>query len=185
MLRCSEGHTIPADAPELLCPRCLLDLAMPPTMPTQIGPYQLLEPLGEGGFGRVFRARREGSATTVALKLLRHAELADDVALAHFRREPTLSAELDPHYVVQVLEAGEHGSVPYFTMEFMPGGTLRRRLAEYRGAPQRAAELMIRIAEAVQYLHRDPARPERDPILHRDLKPENILFGADDLPRLS
>jgi eukaryotic-like serine/threonine-protein kinase len=185
MLRCSEGHTIPADAPELLCPRCLLDLATPSTMPTQIGPYQLLEPLGEGGFGRVFRARREGSTTTVALKLLRHAELADDVALAHFRREPTLSAALDPRYVVQVLEAGEHGSVPYFTMEFMPGGTLRRRIAEYGGAPQQAAELMIRIAEAVQYLHRDPARPERDPILHRDLKPENILFGADGLPRLS
>ncbi len=184
MLRCSEGHTIPADAPEGLCPRCLYDLTAPPSVPTRLGPYRLLEPLGEGGFGRVYRAQRDDATTTVALKVLR-AELADELTLAHFRREPTVSAKLDPRFVVQVLDTGEHDGTPYFVMEYMPGGTLRSRLADYRGSPQRAAELMIGIAEAVEYLHRDPARPERAPILHRDLKPENILFGADGLPRLS
>jgi eukaryotic-like serine/threonine-protein kinase len=185
MLRCSEGHPIPADAPERLCPKCLLDLPAPPSVPARVGPYQLLEPLGEGGFGRVYRARRDGVGGDVALKLLRHVELADDLAIARFRREPTVSAKLDPRYVVPVLDAGAHTSVPYFTMEYMPGGTLRGRIEQYRGVPQRAAELMIRIAEAAQYLHRDPERPERDPILHCDLKPENILFGADGQPRLS
>lgn len=185
MLLCSEGHPIPADAPERLCPQCLLDMAMPRSVPSRIGPYQLLEPLGEGGFGRVYRARRDGVGDNVALKLLRHGELADDLAIARFRREPTLSAKLDPRYVVPVLDAGEHTSVPYFTMEYMSGGTLRQRIEQYRGAPRRAAQLMIRIAEATQYLHRDPERPERDPILHCDLKPENILFGADGEPRLS
>jgi serine/threonine protein kinase len=185
MLRCSAGHLMPADAPERLCPQCLLDLAAPPPAPTHVGPYRLLEPLGEGGFGRVYRARRDGVGGDVALKLLRHVELADDLAIARFRREPTVSAKLDPRYVVPVLDAGEHTSVPYFTMEYMPGGTLRQRIMQYRGAPQRAAELMIRIAEAVQYLHRDHEHPERDPILHCDLKPENILFGADGEPRLS
>jgi serine/threonine protein kinase len=183
--RCSEGHPIPADAPERLCPQCLLELAAPPPLPTRIGPYQLLEPLGEGGFGRVYRAQPDGGGGDVALKLLRHVELADDLAVARFRREPTVSAKLDPRYVVPVLDAGEHTFIPYFTMEYMPGGTLRQRMEQYRDAPQHAAELMIRIAEAVQYLHRDPERPERDPILHCDLKPENILFGADGEPRLS
>lgn len=185
MLCCSAGHPIPSDAPEGLCPQCLLDLAAPPLVPTFVGPYRLLQPLGEGGFGRVYRARRDDVGGDVALKLLRHAEFADDLTLARFRREPTVSAKLDPRYVVPVLDAGEHASVPYFTMEYMPGGTLRQRVEQYRGNPQRAAELMIRIAERVQYLHRDPERPERDPILHCDLKPENILFGTDGEPRLS
>lgn len=164
---------------------CLLELATPPKVATRIGPFQLLGPLGEGGFGRVYLARRDGQTLTVALKLLRHLDLLDEESVARFRREPSVSAKLDPRYVVQVLEAGEHDSVPYFTMEYLAGGTLRERMHQYRSAPHRAAELMIRIAEAVQYLHRDPEHPDRAPILHRDLKPENILFGADDEPRLS
>jgi eukaryotic-like serine/threonine-protein kinase len=183
--RCSEGHAIPVDAPELLCPQCLVELATPPSVPTRLGPFRLLELLGEGGFGRVYRAQRDGEAHTVALKLLRHHELIDEESVARFRHEPTVSARLDPRYVVPVLESGQQDSVPYFTMEYMPGGTLRERMPQYLGNPQRAAELMIRIAEAVQYLHRDVERPTRDPILHRDLKPENILFGADGEPRLS
>lgn len=185
MLRCSEGHPIPPDAPESLCPQCLFGLATEPSVPTRLGPFQLLELLGEGGFGRVYRARQDGQSTTVALKLLRHFEHLDEASVKRFRGEPLVSAKLDPRYAVRVIEIGEHEGVPYFTMEYMPGGTLRERIEHYREAPQRAAELMIRIAEAVQYLHCDPERPERHPILHRDLKPENILFGADGEPRLS
>lgn len=184
MLHCSEGHPLPADAPEQLCPICLLDLP-PPSAPARIGPFEVLGTLGEGGFGRVYRARREGTTRVVALKQMRQSELADPLSIEQSRREPTVSAQLDPRYVVKVLEVGEHAGVPYFTMEYMSGGTLRQRMPQYRQEPRRAAELMIRIAEAVQYLHRDPARPDRDPILHRDLKPENILFGDDGEPRLS
>jgi len=185
--RCREGHWVPSDAPEQLCPECLLSLAEPEPEPElrQVGPFQLLGVLGQGGFGLVYRARREGSQEWVALKVLRNLEFADARGIDKFRREPLLSAKLDPRYVVQVLEVGEHLGVPYFTMEYMAGGTLRARLSDYRGAPQRAAQLMIEIATAVHYLHRDSVRPEREPILHRDLKPENILFGAHGPPRIS
>jgi eukaryotic-like serine/threonine-protein kinase len=184
-MRCGEGHSIPADAPEQLCPRCLLELVTPPTLPPRIGPYQVLELLGEGGFGRVYRARKGADGDIVAVKVLRHLEFADQATILQFRKEPTLSAKLSARYVVPVLDTGEHEGLPYFVMEFMPGGTLRERSHEYRDSPQRAAELVIQMAEAVQYLHCDPERPEREPILHRDLKPENVLFGADGRPRIS
>lgn len=185
MQRCSEGHLIPLDAPERLCPECLLSLPLPEPQLRRVGPFRLLELLGEGGFGLVYRARRDGEDRAIALKVLRSLEFADARGIQRFVNEPTLSAKLDPRYVVPVLESGNHDGVPYFTMEYMAGGTLRARLAEYRRAPERAAQLMIEIATAVQYLHRDPQRPEREPILHRDLKPENILFGADGKPRIS
>lgn len=162
-----------------------MQLPLPASALRRVGPFRLLELLGEGGFGLVYRAQREGSAEVVALKVMRGLEFADARATANFRREPMLSATLDARYVVQVLEAGRHAGAPYFTMEYMVGGTLRARMAEYRQAPERAARLMIEIASAVQYLHRDPERPERQPILHRDLKPENILFGASGPPRIS
>ncbi|MEO6602059.1 MAG: serine/threonine-protein kinase, partial [Polyangiaceae bacterium] len=185
MERCREGHWIPVDAPELLCPECLLNVPEQEPELRQVGPFQLLDLLGQGGFGLVYRARREGADEPVALKVLRGLAFADARGIASFLREPLLSAKLDPRYVVKVLDVGNYAGVPYFTMEYMSGGTLRARLVDYRGAPRRAAQLMIEIATAVQYLHRDPVRPEREPILHRDLKPENILFGADGQPRIS
>ena len=185
MERCSAGHFVPIDAPEQLCPECLLQVPLPASTLRWVGPFQLIELLGEGGFGLVYRAQREGTDDAVALKVLRGLEFADARATANFRREPMLSAKLDARYVVQVLEVGEHAGIPYFTMEYMAGGTLRARMSEYREAPEPAARLMIQIATAVQYLHHDPDRPEREPILHRDLKPENILFDASGQPRIS
>jgi hypothetical protein len=184
VLRCKKGHALHADAPQGLCPTCLFDLEALARLPERIGPYEVLEPLGEGGFGLVYRARGK-DGKEVAVKVLRNLQFSDPEVIAQFRKEPTVSAQLNPRYVVQVLEAGEHDGVPYFVMEYMPGGTLREHLHEYRGAPRRAAELMIRIAEAVEYLHGDPARPGRARILHRDLKPENILFDAAGQPRIS
>jgi serine/threonine protein kinase len=184
-MRCGEGHLIPVDAPEQLCPKCLLDLMTPPALPTHIGPYQVIERLGEGGFGRVYLARHRDGGDAVAVKVLRHLEFTDAAIITEFRKEPEVSTRLSPRYVVPVLTTGEHVGLPYFVMEWMPGGTLRKRLNDYRASPQLAAELMIQIAHAVDYLHRDPERPERKPILHRDLKPENVLFGVDGLPRIS
>lgn len=182
-MRCIRGHLLEADAPEGLCPQCLAALAF--STPARIGPFAVLGTLGQGGFGVVYRARHASATCDVALKVPRGLELADPQRLAEFWREPTLSAKLSSEHVVRVLEVGEQAGVPYFTMEYMAGGTLRSRMARYRESPERAVELMIRIAAAVQYLHHDPEHPEREPILHRDLKPENILFGADDTPRLS
>jgi serine/threonine protein kinase len=184
-MRCEEGHLIPVDAPEQLCPTCLMGLVAPPTLPSHVGPYQVLELLGEGGFGRVYLARHRDGGDLVAVKVLRHVEFTDAAVIAAFRKEPELATKLSSRYVVPVITTGEHAGLPYFVMERMPGGTLRERLHDYRASPQRAAELMVQIAEAVEYLHRDPERPEREPILHRDLKPENVLFGVDGRPRIS
>jgi eukaryotic-like serine/threonine-protein kinase len=184
-MHCASGHAIVADAPEGLCPACLVGLLTPATTPSQIGPFQVVGVLGEGGFGVVYRARHVTTSEVVAVKVPRRLEFTDAQGFADIERERTVSARLSAEHVVQVLEVGEHAGVPYFAMQHMAGGTLRARMAEYRCAPQRAVELMIRIAAAVQYLHHDPQRPEREPILHRDLKPENILFGADDQPKLS
>lgn len=184
-MHCQEGHPIPPDGPDGLCPRCLADMVDTEPPSSQFGPFRLLEMLGEGGFGVVYRARREDASADVALKMPRLLDFDDPRSLAEFRREPALSAKLNPKHVVRVLEVGEHAGLPFFTMEFMTGGPLRARMAEYRASPREAVQLMIRIADAVQYLHHDPDAPEREPILHRDLKPENILFDAGGTPKLS
>lgn len=184
-MQCQEGHTIPPDGPGDLCPRCLTEMVDEElSPPSRIGPFTLLERLGEGGFGIVYRARRLAATEDVALKIPR-VEFNDARSLAEFRREAALSLRLEAKHVVQVREVGETAGAPYFTMEFMQGGPLRARVAGYRAAPRDAVQLMIRIANAVQYLHHDPDHPEREPILHRDLKPENVLFDGEGNPKLS
>jgi eukaryotic-like serine/threonine-protein kinase len=201
---CAAGHEVPPDSPEGLCPLCLVSLAdaalvravsaagaapANPDVPLiplrRFGPFRIVRELGRGGYGCVYLAERDGAAQLVALKVLRDVVLADVQSLRRFRQEPTLSARLDPNRVVQVLEAGDVDGQPYFVMEYLPGGTLRERMASYRGDPVAAAKLMIEIAQAVQHLHRDEQHPSRQAILHCDLKPENILFDADDRPHIS
>jgi serine/threonine protein kinase len=92
---------------------------------------------------------------------------------------------LDDDRIVRIRDAGEHEGLPFFTMDYLSGGTLRDRMAEFRSSPRRAAELMRTIAEAVDFLHRAPANSPRSPIYHRDLKPENILFDAQGRPKIS
>ncbi|MDB5312252.1 MAG: pknB 25 [Gemmataceae bacterium] len=143
----------------------------PPDRPTVPG-YELLDELGRGGMGVVYKARQVGSGRVVALKLIRDGALAGPQARARFRIEAEAAARVRHPNVVQIHEVGEHAGQPYLAMEFVGGGSLDQHLA---GRPQpapAAAELVRTLALAVAHAHEQK-------IVHRDLKPANILLAND------
>lgn len=187
MTMCPFGHLMSEAELDALCPQCLVAL-----IPARLGPigrFERLKKLGEGGFGSVYLAHDGQPERPVALKVLRNGHFASEKELVGFRAEIKIQlqvlAKLRDDRIVRIREAGEHDGLPFFTMDYLSGGTLRARMAEFRGSPRRAAELMLEIAEAVDFLHRDPEDPARAPILHRDLKPANILFDDSGRPKIS
>jgi serine/threonine protein kinase len=187
MRLCPFGHLMSEAELEALCPECLIGLAQARLRP--IGRFERLKKLGEGGFGSVYLARDGRSPRLLALKIIRDGHFASELQLDGFRREIRFNlhalAQLRDDRIVRILEVGEHEGLPFFTMEYMSGGTLRERGAEFLGNPRRAAELMLEIADAVDFLHCDRENPGRPPILHRDLKPENILFDGGGRLKIS
>jgi serine/threonine protein kinase len=136
-----------------------------PTIPG----YEILEELGRGGMGVVYKARQVSSQRLVALKMIRDGALAGPKERARFRIEAEAAARVRHPNVVPIYEVGEHAGRPYFAMEFVAGGSLDRHLAgQPQPAPQ-AAELVRTLALAVQHAHEQK-------IVHRDLKPANILL---------
>ncbi|HET7545114.1 MAG TPA: protein kinase [Polyangiaceae bacterium] len=180
MRLCPFGHLMSEAELEALCPECLIELAQARLSP--IGRFERVRKLGEGGFGSVYLARDGKSETFVALKIIRNGHFASEPELDGFRREIRFNlaalSQLRDDRIVRILEVGEHDGLPFFTMEYMSGGTLRERMADFHDRPRRAAELMLEIADAVEFLHHDPENPGRPAILHRDLKPGNILFDG-------
>ncbi|WP_438004062.1 serine/threonine protein kinase [Sorangium sp. So ce321] len=182
---------MPQDAPHGLCPSCLIarviDRGAPPSDPDppgqedrplpslRLGAYEILDRLGEGGMGVVYRARQVlADHRIVALKMLRSGPFASDAAVRLFQREIAVVSGLDHPNIVPIYDVGEHEGRAYFTMKFMAGGTLTDRLEHFRD-PRRAAGLVVKLARTVHEAHRRH-------ILHRDLKPANILFDKDGEP---
>ena len=147
-------------------------------LPLSFGTHLLLEQLEPGGMGIVFKARQEALKRTVALKVIRAAAFASADAQARFRREGEALARVRHANVVQIYEFGECQGQPFYTMEWLEGGTLARKLKDGPLPEREAAELLRTLARAVQALH-----DER--IIHRDLKPGNILFAADGTPKIA
>jgi tetratricopeptide (TPR) repeat protein len=150
----------------------------PPSAPHPAVPgYEILEEVGRGGMGVVYRARQAGLGRVVALKTVPADAAEED--LARFRREAAAAARLRHPNLMQVYEVGESGGRPYLAMEFVEGGTLARRLDGVPLPPVVAAGLVETLARAVQYAH------ERG-VVHRDLKPANVLLDptapGDDGP---
>jgi hypothetical protein len=143
--------------------------------PRTFGDYELLEELGRGGMGVVYRARQAGLGRIVALKKLLHSDLAPSADVARFRAEPEAAARLEHPNIVPIFDVGEHQGQPYFTMPLVEGTTLARRLAEGPLPPREAATLLAPIARAVDFAHRAG-------VLHRDLKPSNILIDRQGRP---
>jgi serine/threonine-protein kinase len=142
------------------------------------GRYQLMEVLGSGGMGIVFKARDRRLDEDVALKLLRP-EAAQDAGLARrFRSEIKLAWKVRHRNVCGIHEYGEDGDVLYISMELVPGKDLRRVLREEGGLPwERAYDIVIQAGEGLQAIHEQG-------VIHRDLKPSNITVDPRGLVRL-
>src|SRR5256886_134188 len=216
------GARIFADAPEGLCPRCVLKtaLAMPPellaggdssavalakaddpghtnklvgdAMPApldkktaraaellgELGDYELLEEVGRGGQGVVFRARQKSLNRTVALKVISLGQWASKAHLKRFRLEAEAAARLEHPGIVPIHEGGERDGSCYFSMKFVEGGQLDEVVRRAPMSIRQATELIAKVARTVHYAHEHG-------ILHRDIKPGNILLDVKGEPHLT
>jgi uncharacterized protein (TIGR03067 family) len=187
------GAEVRPDAPEGLCPECLLKEAMkgepelgqeheftadhlpdldPPSLQElaqQFPQLEVVELLGHGGMGIVYKARQRKLDRFVALKILPAGAGRDPAFAERFAREARALAKLTHPSIVTVFDFGESDGRFYLLMEFVDGLNLRQLLRERRLKPEEALKIVPQICEALQYAHEQG-------VIHRDIKPENILL---------
>jgi WD40 repeat protein/tRNA A-37 threonylcarbamoyl transferase component Bud32 len=149
------------------------DLTTPRPFPdrclVKVGNYELLEELGQGGMGQVYKAWQSSLGRLVALKVIRAGALATEADRERFRTEAEATARLDHPNIIPVYEVGVHEGQPYLAMRYVEGRPLSRHLDHFRDEPRAAAALVAPLARAVHHAHLRG-------VLHRDLKPGNILL---------
>jgi tetratricopeptide (TPR) repeat protein/tRNA A-37 threonylcarbamoyl transferase component Bud32 len=143
--------------------------------PRKFGEYELLEELGQGGMGVVYKARQMKPNRLVALKMIRAGEIASPSDVQRFRNEAEAAANLDHPAIVPIYEVGEREGRLFFSMKLIENGSLARHLERLSADPRAAAALVAAIAQAVHHAHQHG-------VLHRDLKPANILLDLKDQP---
>lgn len=189
--RCAGGQTV-----EWTGPAELLDnrehnpgsaATIPPGQPLQEAPslprlsvpgYEILEEVGRGGMGIVYKARQASLKRLVALKMIRDSTFAGPDQRARFYREAEAVARLQHANVIHIHQIGEHQGLPFFAMEFAEGGNLADKLGGKPLPAAQAAELVKTLALAVDHAHRRN-------VIHRDLKPANVLLSGDGRPLLA
>lgn len=142
-----------------------------PTDPSdnRLGEYEILEQIGRGGMGVVYRARQIGLDRIVALKTIHQLESPSDDVLRRFRAEVDTIASLQHSNIVQIYGAGISDDIPYFSMEYVAGGSLAAVIRAHPLPPEAAARLTYSLARAIEYAHEQG-------VVHRDLKPANVLL---------
>jgi serine/threonine protein kinase/tetratricopeptide (TPR) repeat protein len=144
----------------------------------ELGDYELLEEVGRGGQGVVFRARQKSLNRTVALKVISLGQWASKAHLKRFRLEAEAAARLEHPGIVPIHEVGERDGQCYFSMKFVEGGQLDEVVRRAPMSIRQAVELIVKVARIVHYAHEHG-------ILHRDIKPGNILLDAKGEPHLT
>ncbi len=150
----------------------------PAAPPITVPGYEVLGELGRGGMGVVYKARHTSLKRLVALKMILAGPHAGAAELGRFRTEVEAVARLQHPNVVQIYEVGEHEGRPFFSLEFVDGGTLADRLDGRPQPPEASARLIETLARAVHCAHEHG-------IVHRDLKPANVLLTADGTPKVT
>lgn len=147
-------------------------------LPTRIGDYELLEELGRGGMGVVFRANQISLGREVAVKMILRGRLASEQDLQRFLSEASATARLQHPHIVPVYEVGDIDGRPFFSMQLINGSTLADRLVDGPLPERQAAQWIATVARAIGYAHRQG-------VVHRDLKPSNILITGDANPMVT
>ncbi len=147
--------------------------------PCQLGRFELQSELGDGSFGYVFRAHDMELDRTVAVKIQRAGSFADDEDIRRFFREAQSAAQLQHPGVVTLYECGRtEDDVCFLVTEFVDGETLEEKISENVFHPQQAAELVMQLAESLQYAHEHG-------VIHRDIKPSNIMIDDCQQPHIT
>lgn len=165
----SETLTVPT-SPVPLAPSRSAELDIPG--------YEILGVLGRGGMGIVYKARQVSLKRQVALKMIVSGEHAGSDALMRFRTEAEAVARLQHPHIVQIHEIGEQKGLPYFSLEFVTGGSLAQKLGGKPMLISEAVRVMTTLARAIQYCHQQG-------IVHRDLKPANVLMTVEGEPKIT
>lgn len=188
------GGKLPANAPQGLCPQCLMELGLPtgnetennnetsettpgfvpPEISDMAGQFpqlEIIELLGQGGMGAVYKARQKQLDRLVALKILPPQTSETESFAERFTREARSLAMLNHHHIVTVYDFGRtENGLYFFIMEFVDGTDLRRVIRAGELSEQQALSVVPQICDALQYAHEEG-------VVHRDIKPENILLN--------
>jgi WD40 repeat protein/tRNA A-37 threonylcarbamoyl transferase component Bud32 len=141
----------------------------------RVGDYELLEQIGQGGMGVIYKARQLSLQRLVAVKMIRPDRLVTTADVLRFRSEAEAAADLDHPNIAPIYEIGEHEGGHYFSMKLIGGGSLAAHLPRLRSDARAGVDLMVTVARAVHHAHQRG-------LLHRDLKPANILLDEQGRP---